>query len=108
MNEKHSGLDADGRFRQSQHLLDKTPFLITRCSRDLRYDFVSRAYARMLGRTPEEIQGRPIVEIMGRDGFATIAPYVERVLAGTPVEYEEDVTFAGVGTRTLHVIYTPD
>jgi PAS domain-containing protein len=45
---------------------------------------------------------------MGEEGFATIKPYIERVLTGTRVEYENDVSFADVGPRTLHVVYTPD
>jgi PAS domain S-box-containing protein len=93
---------------RSQLLIDDTPFLITRCSRDLRYLFVSRAYAEMLGRQPADIQGRPIVEIMGEEGFAVIKPYAERVLTGIQVEYESEVILAGVGARTLHVIYKPD
>ena len=82
--------------------------MITRCSRDLRYLFVSRAYARMLGRDARDIQGRSIVDVMGEHGFAAIKPYVERVLSGVPVEYESEVPFAGVGTRTLQVIYKPE
>jgi PAS domain S-box-containing protein len=94
--------------RQSQELINATPFMITRCSRDLRYVFVSRAYAQMLGREPRDIQGRPIVEIIGEEGFATIRPFVERVLSGTEVSYESEVNFVDVGARVLHVVYTPD
>ncbi len=50
-------------------VINQTPFMLTRCSRDLRYQFVSRAYAEMLGRQPGDIQGKPIVEIMGEKGF---------------------------------------
>src|SRR5262245_20314200 len=99
---------ADEELRISQQLIDETPFMVTRCSRDLRYVFVSRAYAQMLGRDAAEIQGKPIVEIMGAEGFAGIRPYVERVLDGERVEYESDVHFSGVGTRFLRVVYTPD
>ena len=93
---------------QLERLLNETPFMLTRCTRDLRYAFVSRAYAHMLGRDPAEIQGQPIVDVMGIEGFAGIRPYVERVLAGERVEYEADVHFSGVGSRFLRVIYTPD
>ena len=82
--------------------------MLTRCSRELRYVFVSRAYAEMLGRTPAEVEGRLIAEIMGDEGFATIRPHIEKVLTGTRVEYESDVTFAGVGRRSLRVVYVPD
>jgi PAS domain S-box-containing protein len=90
------------------NLIKDSPFMLTRCSRDLRYLFVSRAYAGMLGRSPAEIEGRPIVDVMGPAGLATISPYIERVLRGERVVYEDDVTFAGIGTRSLRVLYMPD
>ena len=93
---------------QLQRLISDTPFMLTRCSRDLRYVFVSPAYAGMLGKAPAEIEGRPIVEIMGEEGFATIRPYVDAVLTGRRAEYESTVTFAGVGPRSLRVVYVPD
>ena len=104
----HAQLQTEEELRQSQWLVNETPFMITRCSRDLRYVFVSRAYGQMLGRDPREIQGRSIVEVIGEEGFATIKPHIDKVLAGAAVEYEDDVTFAGVGTRRLQVQYRPD
>jgi PAS domain S-box-containing protein len=91
-----------------RRITEVTPLMLTRCSRDLRYRFVNRAYARMLGREPDEISGKPIVEIMGPEGLETIRPRVEAVLQGRVVEYEDDVHFAGVGRRSLHVVYVPD
>jgi PAS domain S-box-containing protein len=70
--------------------------------------FVNRAYAAMLGRTPEEIVDKPIVEIMGAEGYEKIRPFVEKVLQGEVVEYEEEVPFKDVGGRFLRVIYRPD
>ncbi len=99
---------ADEDLRQSQLLVNETPFMITRCSRDLRYVFVSRAYGQMLGRDPRDLQGQSIIEVMGEEGFAAIKPHIDTVLRGVPVEYESDVNFAGVGTRSLHVLYRPD
>jgi PAS domain S-box-containing protein len=89
-------------------VVEQTPFLLTRCTRDLRYKFVSRAYAEMLGRRPEDIIGRPIVDIMGPAAFEAIRAHVERVLQGSRVEYDADVPFAEVGMRALRVIYSPD
>jgi PAS domain S-box-containing protein len=89
-------------------VINQTPFMLTRCTRDMRYRFVSRAYADMIGRPPEEIAGQPIVEIMGEEGFKTILPYVQEVLQGNQVEYESKISFEGSGSPYLHVIYTPD
>jgi len=89
-------------------IINRTPFMLTRCSRDLRYRFVSRAYARMLGRRPEGIAGKPIVEIMGEAGLKTISSHIEKVLKGQTVEFEAEVPYRGVGAPCVHCVYTPD
>ena len=91
-----------------QDVINSTPFMLTRCSRDLRYLFVSQTYAANIGRKPEEVAGKLIREVMGEAGFAVISPYIEQVRRGERVEYERDVDFIGRGWRKLHVIYTPD
>ena len=91
-----------------ERILDSTPFLLTRCTPDLHYRYVSKAYAAMVGRPAAEISGKPILEIIGPDAFQTKLPHMEAVLHGQRVEYEADVNFAGVGPRRIHVIYVPD
>ena len=89
-------------------IINRTPFMLTRCRSDLRYLFVSDGYAAMIGRRPEEIAGKPIVEVIGAEGFKTILPHVQKVLRGDRAEYESDVYFQGIGTRSLQVVYTPE
>jgi PAS domain S-box-containing protein len=91
-----------------QLIMSQTPFMLTRCSADLRYLFVSPAYAEMLGRPAADIAGKSILEVMGQDGFATILPHIKKVLKGETVEYQTEVTFQSVGPRTLHVVYGPE
>jgi PAS domain S-box-containing protein len=89
-------------------VLANTPFLLTRCSSDLRYVFVSEAYARMLGHRPEELVGKKIADIIGETAFRTILPHVNAVMAGQRVEYETEVHYKGAGPRFVHVTYAPD
>lgn len=96
------------RERELEIVVNRTPFLLTRCSRDLRYQFVSRAYAAMVGSTSEEIAGKPIVDVIGEAGFETIRPHIEKVLSGHPVEFESEVDFKKGGSRCLRVVYNPD
>jgi PAS domain S-box-containing protein len=91
-----------------QTVIDSTPFMLTRCSSDLRYRFVSKAYAQMIGREPKDVVGKSIVEIMGEEGFNTILPHIQQVLQGNKVQYESEVHFQQVGLRLLRAIYTPD
>jgi PAS domain S-box-containing protein len=94
--------------QDAELILANTPFLLTRCSADLRYLFVSEGYAHMLGCKPAEIAGRKIRDVMGAEGFNTILPHMVTVLSGRRVEYETRVHFKGVGPRLLHVVYNPD
>jgi PAS domain S-box-containing protein len=85
-----------------------TPLLLTRCSRELRYRFANRAYAALFGLKPEEMIGKPIIDIMGEKAFAHIKPHIEQVLRGDPVEYETEIEFSGAGLRWYRVNYLPD
>src|SRR5437762_9054990 len=89
-------------------IINRTPFMLTRCTRDLRYRFVSRAYAEMLGRPAEEINGKPIVEILGKKGLKEIWSHVEKVLQGQRVEYETEISYRRARPRSMHCVYTPD
>ncbi len=108
MERKRAEDDLRAQRSQLRAVTDITPVLLTQCSRDLRYTFVNRAYAAMLGLTPEQIIGRPIPEIMGAEAFETVRPHVEIVLQGRPAEYELEIPFQRIGTRFLRGVYMPD
>ena len=91
-----------------EQIVTQTPFMLTRCTRNLRYRYVSRAYAEMFGRKPEELAGKAIVEIIGKEGLKTISPCIEKVLSGSTVEYEMEVPFKAVGPRWIDCVYVPD
>jgi PAS domain S-box-containing protein len=91
-----------------ERIVNTTPFMLIRCTRDLRYRFVSPAYAKMLGRQPEDFIGKFIVEILGKAGLATIRPYIERVLSGETVSYEQVVPFRNSQPHFLRGTYVPD
>jgi PAS domain S-box-containing protein len=82
--------------------------MLIRCSPDLHYRFVSPAYAEMLGRQPQDIVGKALIEIVGQEGFAKVRPHIAKVLRGERAEYEHEVEYEGVGRRFLRGIYTPD
>jgi len=91
-----------------ERIITETPFMLTRCTRDLRYRYVSRAYAEMLGHKQNDFAGKRIARVIGGKAFATIRPYVERVLLGETVSYEMMVPFKDAGPHFLSVTYVPD
>jgi PAS domain S-box-containing protein len=89
-------------------VINRTPFMLARCGRDLRYRFVSEGFARFLGRKAEDLVGKPMVEVLGADAFKTILPMIARVLNGERVERENDVHYEGTGRRFIHVVAMPE
>lgn len=92
---------------QLQLVTDTMAAAVTRCSRDLRYVWVSRGYAVLLDRSAESIAGQAIEDVVGADAMRSIRPYIDRVLAGHQVDYEEAVDFKGVGRRWISAVYVP-
>ena len=80
---------------------------LTRCGRDMRYVSCNTAYAELAGVPAQRIAGRPIAEVMGREAFDVIQPYIERVLRGERVEYETELPWSESGPKWIHVVYLP-
>ncbi|HUI11882.1 MAG TPA: PAS domain S-box protein [Xanthobacteraceae bacterium] len=91
-----------------QSVINRTPFMLVRCSGDYRYRFISDAYGQMLGRHRNEIIGKTIAEILGQQGFAALRPYIERVLRGEEVEFECELDLARIGRRCFYIAYRPE
>jgi PAS domain S-box-containing protein len=91
-----------------QSVINQTPFMLVRCSRDLRYRFISQAYAQWVGRPRDEVLGTTIAEALGEKGFETLRPHIEKVLQGSPEEFECEIDFRRVGRRFLHIVYRPE
>jgi PAS domain S-box-containing protein len=96
------------RERELESVISRTPFLLARCRQDMTYRFVSEAYAKMLGRRPEDIIGKRLIQVLGDAAFDVVEPYIQQVLEGKKVEFEAQLSLPDVGTRTLHVVYLQD
>jgi PAS domain S-box-containing protein len=93
--------------QQLQLITENMAAGVTRCSRDLRYIWVSPSFAAWMGCTPEEIAGRPMLDVIGREAYETILPHMQKVLSGEREEYEAQVNYRGVGLRWIHAVYVP-
>jgi PAS domain S-box-containing protein len=91
-----------------ESIIYRTPFMLVRLDRDLRYRFISHAYLTMTGRRPEQVVGKRLADVLGEKDFQAIRPHVDKVLQGNRVEFEREVHYRGAPPRYLHVIYTPE
>jgi PAS domain S-box-containing protein len=91
-----------------QSVINRTPFMLVRCGRDLRYRFVSEAYAHLIDRGRDEVIGQTVDEVIGARGLKTLQPYIDAVLDGESVDFECDLEFPHSGVRRLAIAYRPE
>ena len=85
---------------------DTMPAGVVRVSADLHYVWVNRVFASWVGKTPDEIIGRPVGEVIGENDWHDLRPFVDRTLRGERVEYERPARFAA-GERWIHSVMEP-
>ncbi|MFO7751527.1 MAG: response regulator [Desulfobacteraceae bacterium] len=94
--------------RRLQLLMDNLPVRIAYVDSNQCYGFVNQAYEKAFNLSRENISGRSVKEIMGRDNYARMKPYINDALSGRPIRYEGE--FLGPDGRNtwLEVNFLPD
>jgi diguanylate cyclase (GGDEF)-like protein/PAS domain S-box-containing protein len=102
---------ADEELRQRERdirlISDNVPTMIAFVDAGLRYRYVNLRYARLFGRSPGEMIGLTVAEVIGEDGWRTVRPHVEAALAGQTVTYEREVRRGDGGSREILVELVP-
>lgn len=89
-------------------LFDTSPDLIAVLDSQFVFRIVNPAYARRHGRTPGEIVGSTVAQLVGEDVFReTIFPRLERCFSGESSTYESWFTYPTLGPRYMEVRYYP-
>jgi len=93
--------------QQLRLVTDTAPQLIGYVDANRRFQFANRPYAERYGRTPADIVGRRVAEVLGVDGYANIRRPLTEALAGRRVVAE--ITHpAADGARVFQATYLPD
>lgn len=69
-------------------VLDALPSLVAFVDSDERNRYVNRAARTWVGRTPEQVLGRSIRELVGAEGYAALLPQVRAAMAGSHRSFE--------------------
>ncbi|HYQ48425.1 MAG TPA: PAS domain-containing protein, partial [Thermodesulfovibrionales bacterium] len=94
--------------RLSQRVLDTSPDHISIVGPDYIYKHVNRAYTTAHDLPVDQIVGRHVAELLGRDIFEkTVKPNLDRCLAGEEIHYAAWFSFKGKGNRYMSVKYLP-
>lgn len=76
--------------------------------RDLRNRMANDAYVEFFGRTPEEMRGMHIRDVLGTKVYEYSLPYIEGVLAGKRQLFDREIVIPSGETRFTQASYIPD
>ena len=93
---------------QLRLITNAIPMIIGYVDTELRYRFVNQRYAERLARSPEQIVGHTVAEILGIEAFDYIEPRMRAALAGDMCSFEEPILFPDGIRRQSEVTYIPD
>jgi diguanylate cyclase (GGDEF)-like protein/PAS domain S-box-containing protein len=89
-------------------IMDELPAPVLYVDQNWTYRFVNRQFPKWAGKKREEIEGRPVREVLSPEAVAIVAPHVARALRGEPSSYERSFTWADGSTHRAAVSFMPD
>jgi len=92
---------------QLREITDTVPAWITYVDVEQNLRFYNRAYQEAFGLSHEELDGRPLREILGDEMYEIARPRIEEVLNGYPVVYERTQKTARGDMREYVINYFP-
>ncbi len=90
-----------------RRVTDAVPMLISYVDREHRYGFANATYEHWFGTKPEDLVGRPVVEIIGEKAYENRRPDLDRALAGETFSAEVAIPHAGSAPRRMEIRYVP-
>lgn len=88
-------------------LADFMPGMVGYWTRDLRSTFANREYLNWFGKSPEEIQGVAIQDLLGGELFRKHEPFIRAALAGSPQKFDYTLTLPDNEIKETLVHYIP-
>ena len=107
-NQKKAEKELYEQENQLRLIMNLTPTLISYVNKDMRYDRINRTYEDWWHIRPDQILGRTVREVVGEKSWPIIQPYVEKVLSGERVSYDQQLTFYNNTLRWVNATYMPD
>jgi two-component system, OmpR family, sensor histidine kinase VicK len=102
---------AEDALRRSEEQLrlitNALPVLIAYVDANQCYQFNNQAYFDWLGQSPDQIQSKHLQDVWGAECYHRMQPWVNQVLAGEVVSYENEIQLVDGRDRSVSVTYIP-
>ena len=92
---------------QQRAILDHIPARVVYVDTEGKHVYANRHFSDFVQLPEEAVLGRSIEEILGRPMLESLSPFLERALAGESVEWEGWTVYPGIGRRYVFRVYQP-
>ena len=89
-------------------ILDNMPSMIAYWDTQLRNRFANQAHYDWYGKTPQQLRGTHIRDMVGPERFLVLEPFLNRALQGESQVYESTLKDGHGASRHIMVSYVPD
>jgi PAS domain S-box-containing protein len=103
-----SGPAAGQSWADLTQMMDGLPICIAYVDAAQRYCYVNANYQTWFERSPSNLYGKTVLEVLGQAAYERVRGYVERALQGERVAYEALVPYQDAGERFIHATLVPD
>jgi PAS domain S-box-containing protein len=83
------------------------PALIAYVDPQSQYVWANESYRRWFGSPPEQLRGRHVSEVLGSAAWERVRPYIERVLSGEAVTFDDRLIYKSGPARAVRAAYVP-
>ena len=95
---------SESRFRM---LSENVPGMFGYVGSDRRYQFINKGYEAAFGKPREEILGKTAAELLPADAYERAKPYVDRVLAGEQISFENSTPDPDGNAHWTNITFVP-
>src|SRR5688572_31124861 len=92
----------------SQRKLNALAMPVAYIDRHQRYRFANKAFLDWIGKQPDEVLAREVIEVLGREIYQLYHAYIEAALGGERTGFERQLIIAGRPPIWIHADYYPD
>lgn len=94
--------------RRLRTLVDHLPALVAYWDRDARNVLANQAYVEWFGRSPAQMRGLHIREVLGEEVYALNLPHITAALAGERRDFDRTLVDAAGRSRHTQASYLPE
>lgn len=93
----------------THRIIEQLPTMVAYVDRDRLFRYVNTSYAAFFDLTPQEMLGKPLIDVLSEESYQRIKPNHDHVFAsGERMEFSDSVTFRNGHKCFLDIRYLPE